>query len=144
MKTLKFAIAVFYDKDLNIVVQERGEASKSGEKYAFWGGQMASGETPQEAVERELIEELNYRPEELEYWGASSFTIKEKGKYYGYKLDFAIFISPTTPSLMSSSVLEGKGLVKLPIENVIKEKGFSKGVAAFMPKLKRDLEQKVH
>ena len=44
------AICVFYDKDLNIVVQERGGHSKAGEKYGFWGGQIEEGETKEQAM----------------------------------------------------------------------------------------------
>jgi len=41
------AIVIFYDDKENIIFQERGSASKTGEKYGSWGGQIESGETPE-------------------------------------------------------------------------------------------------
>lgn len=70
--TRHVAICVFYDQDLNIFVQERGSASKVGEKYGFWGGQLKEGETPEVAMRRELLEELDYEPKDLRYWGNHS------------------------------------------------------------------------
>ena len=142
MRVRDYAIVVFYDKDLNIAVQERGAASKMGEKYAFWGGQIENGETPKKAAIRELIEELSYRPKKLEYWGNYSFTITERGRYHGYLLNVSVFISPITLELEKTKVSEGSGLVKLSIEEVIQERGFLKGINKFMPKLKLFLEKK--
>jgi len=34
------AIVIFYDKEGNILVQERGSHSKIGEKYGMWGGRL--------------------------------------------------------------------------------------------------------
>jgi mutator protein MutT len=143
MSEITFAIAIFYDKDLNIIVQKRGTIAKMGEKYAFWGGRIEEGETPEQAVKRELIEELNYRPPELEYWGDYSYVVHQKGIYDGYKLNFYVFISPITPKVESLKVLEGEGIVKIPIQEAIEERGFLKGVPGFMPELKKYLQKRV-
>lgn len=59
------AVVVFHDKEGSLVFQKRGSASKIGEKYGFWGGQIKPGETPEEAMRRELREELGFVPEKL-------------------------------------------------------------------------------
>ena len=143
MKVREYSIVVFYDNHLNIAVQERGAFSKMGEKYAFWGGQREDGETPQKAAIRELREELNYRPKELEYWGDYSFRITERGRYHGLLLNVSVFISPITLELEKARINEGSGLVKLSIDEVIQERGFLKGICSFMPKLKLILEKRV-
>jgi hypothetical protein len=55
MQTHTVSICVFYDKKTkNIIIQERDENSRVGEKYAFWGGAMEKGETKEENIYTEL------------------------------------------------------------------------------------------
>ena len=132
MNVRKVAIAIFYDKDLNILVQERGEHSRLGEKYGFFGGRIREGETPRQAMERELLEEIGFVPEKLDYWLEDSYTWEKEGKYKGWLISCHVFLSPITPTLEKSKVLEGKGAVKMSLEEVIGEEGFPEGSTKFL------------
>lgn len=81
-------IAIFYDGKENIIFQERGSASKIGEKYGFWGGQIEAGETPE---------------------------------------------------LEAAEVHEGKGMIKMTIDEVIASHGFSIGGIEFLKIIKKKL-----
>ena len=138
-KERDYAIAVFYDDDLNIYVQERGGYTKMGEQYTFWGGMIEDGETPKDAIFRELEEELGLEPKNLEYWGDYSFVIQEEGKYKGYKLNVSVFITQVDSNFDKTEVKEGTSVVVFPIQKVINGEGFLKGMASFMPELQGHL-----
>ena len=62
----KISVILFYDKKGNILIQDRKQRSKWGEEYGFFGGAAEEGETPEETLKRELMEELELslnRPE---------------------------------------------------------------------------------
>ncbi len=54
----KVAVVIFYDNKSNILLQDRKNYSKHGEEYGFFGGKVEEGETPEQALKRELKEEL--------------------------------------------------------------------------------------
>jgi mutator protein MutT len=132
------AIVVFLDKDKNIVVQDRRGASKLGERYGFWGGQLNEGETPMQAIKRELKEELGYVPKKLDYWKKFSYTVREDSKHKGKMIDFHVFLSPITSELENAKVAEGKGMLKMNIDQVIKGEKFPEGSTNFLRYLKTD------
>jgi 8-oxo-dGTP pyrophosphatase MutT (NUDIX family) len=139
----KVAIVIFYDRDLNILVQERGKHSKQGEKYGFWGGGIEEGETPEQAVKREILEELNYHLKEIKYWGPYSFVIDSPGSDdYGEVFYGEIFLSPITQELIDSKVEEGSGKamvnIDLAIENPNREFGPT-SIKKYMSKVKEDI-----
>jgi len=55
------AIIILYDQDKKILLQHRAEdAERLPGYWAFFGGGIEAGETPERAVKRETLEELNY------------------------------------------------------------------------------------
>lgn len=54
----KFAVCAFIDKQGNVLLQDRTGISKYGEEWALFGGGIEGEETPQEAINREIREEL--------------------------------------------------------------------------------------
>jgi len=112
------AIVIFHDQK-NIILQERGVHAKMGEKYGFWGGGIEKKETPQQAIRRELIEELNYSPKTLEFWTDYSFTVTQPGPHHGLDITLHIFLSPITEELLSSKIEEGSGFVTLSIQEAL-------------------------
>jgi 8-oxo-dGTP pyrophosphatase MutT (NUDIX family) len=63
------AIAIFYDTQGRILLQER-DRPKYGEEWGIFGGGMEAGETKEQALRREIKEELDYDIEEYEYIGS--------------------------------------------------------------------------
>lgn len=133
------AVVVFYDQEGNIVVQKRGSASKLGEKYGLWGGQIEKGETPEQAIKRELQEELGFVPEKLDFWCNFSYIVSEEGKYNGWSINQSVFISPITLELEKAETHEGEGMIKMTIDEAINSRGFSIGGTEFLRKLKSEL-----
>ena len=139
VKTRNVAIAILIDDDLNILVQERGKHSKVGEKYGFWGGQIEKGETAEQAVRRELLEELGFVPEKLAYLGKFSYVVQEEGKYKDWLINFHAFLSPIISELEKATVSEGKSIVKMSFDEVAEGEGFPTGSTGFLKSLEGKL-----
>ena len=131
MKIRKVAIVAFID-DKSVIVQERGGHSKVGEKYGFWGGQIEEGETKEEAVRREMLEELGFIPKILTYLGKYPFIVKETGKFKGLRVEQFVFISPITQRLIKSKIKEGDGMVLIDLDKAIAGDGFIQGSTYFL------------
>lgn len=138
MPTRNVALALFTDGE-KVIIQERGKHSKVGEKYGFIGGEIEKGETKEEAIRRELQEELGLIPKNLKYIGTYPFFIQEEGKLKGWKINQVMFTSPITPEVEKANISEGKGLVKLTIEEVIDGSGFPIGSTGFLKKISNQL-----
>lgn len=109
MKLKTIAICVFYTKDKRILLQKRHSISKWGEEWGFWGGTLEKGETKEEALIREIEEELDYHLEKFYYLGNMNKTIKHvKGDYWN--LTCEIFVSEFNGDLTPFAVSEGDGL----------------------------------
>lgn len=113
------SLALFHDKE-SIIMQDRKSRSKYGERYGFWGGSTEEGETPIEAIKRELIEELNYKPSKLTYWQDYSFNVSDDN------ITLHLFLSPITPELLKSQVTEGDGMVRFSFGEVLASEKFDK------------------
>ncbi|MDP3093762.1 MAG: NUDIX domain-containing protein [bacterium] len=144
MPEIKVAIVVFYDKEGNVFVQERGkDVSKTGEKYGFWGGRIEKRETPKQALKRELKEELEFVPKKLDFFGIFSYKLiplkRKTVCSLGQKAKCWIFLSPVNRDLSKVKIKEGKGMLKMKIDKVIKGKGFPIGSVEFVKKVKKQL-----
>ncbi len=63
----KFITIIFYNKINQILLQDRTSISKWGEDWAIFGGHVESGETFEQALLREIKEELNYNLKKDEF-----------------------------------------------------------------------------
>ncbi len=54
------ASIIFFTRDKRIMLQERKDRNRFGEEWAFFGGRVEQGETPDEAIVREMREELEH------------------------------------------------------------------------------------
>lgn len=133
------AVIIFYDDELNVFLQDHGTHSKLGEKYGFWGGGIEEGETSEQALMRELGEELNYVPLEINYWGRFTFSVLSSGETYQGEM----FFSPITEELLNTKPKEGSGKIIVPLDQIIENKNNEIGPVTtdFLIKIKRDLQQ---
>jgi 8-oxo-dGTP pyrophosphatase MutT (NUDIX family) len=55
------SVIILYDQEKKILLQHRAEdAARLPGYWAYFGGGIEAGETPEQAVRREALEELNY------------------------------------------------------------------------------------
>ena len=106
MMKRRVSIVLFYDNKGNILLQDRRERSKIGEEYGFFGGQIEEGETPEEALKREIKEELGIDLEYFEYFKNLKQIIEEAD----LDLERTIFIAKM-PEVEKLDVKEGKPLI---------------------------------
>jgi 8-oxo-dGTP diphosphatase len=76
--------------------------------WALFGGHMDPGETPQQAVRRELREEINWQAPELPFW----FCHQDAQRIAHY------FKAELPLSLEQLTLLEGQDMVLAPLEEI--------------------------
>jgi len=143
----KVSVIIFYNKRGQILLQARsGDVSKSGEKWGFFGGGIDGDETPEQAIIREIKEELNYNLKKFTKIGEYEnqyFNLKQKNHR---KLFRTIFIAPLNQEIMNSKVIEGDGSKLFNIEETKELKlvpGDEKVIEIFENYLKNPNRQKV-
>lgn len=72
MKTRQIAAVIFYNNKNQIFLQDRTGYKTLGEHYGFFGGGIEAGETPEQALVREIKEELNYEISNFQFIGIFS------------------------------------------------------------------------
>jgi 8-oxo-dGTP diphosphatase len=78
MEKKQFASLILYDEAKRILLQHRtDDAPTLPGHWAFFGGQIEQGETPEQAVKREALEELGYALSNPRFWTAQQFIHQE-------------------------------------------------------------------
>lgn len=101
MEKRKVAIILFVDKD-RILLQDRREISKHGEEYGFFGGKIEHDETPEQALKREISEELGIDIKEFKIFKSYHQVIKEINR----DVVRNVFLAPM-PNIKDLKVEEG-------------------------------------
>ena len=123
-KNRDVAVVIFYDNNGNIGVQKRGSYSKVGEKYGLWGGKKEDGEYPQQAMERELTEELGIVPEKLVYWKDFTYVVDIEGDYKDWVINHNVFLSTLSSEVINATVSEGEAMEVMSFDQALKEPDF--------------------
>ena len=98
------AIVAFYDHTGRILLQERKDISKFGEEWGFFGGGVKPGETKDEALKREIKEELDYKLQEYEHLYSEDMQVTQT-----HRTLIHMFIAPLPP-LEQLTLQEGSDL----------------------------------
>lgn len=127
-KKLSCAAVIFFDRETGrVVLQKVGADGKYGDKQHFFGGKMEAGETPEETISRELTEELEYIPKEIEFWKKFVYTVEEKGNYFdGWHVTMNMFAAPITKELLVCPIHEGEGMIYMDCKEVLELPGWGK------------------
>lgn len=109
------AVIVPYDRSGRLLLQYRKFYSKYGEEWGLFGGGIEPGETPEEALARELAEELGWVPSEYEYVGM----FVDEMPLISKELEFHVFVAKM-PDISILKQREGDGMGILTIDQVKK------------------------
>ena len=78
---------ILYTKDGKVLLEDRGRINKHGEHWSFFGGSLKEGEAKEQALVREIKEELSFELKDFTYIGRYDYKPKEDlvVTYYMYK-----------------------------------------------------------
>lgn len=107
------AVIAFYDDQKRILFQDRHGISKAGEEWGFFGGTIETGETPEQALVREIREELGVHIAEFELL----MTLKHFRDTETYN-DVFLFIGPLGDLLTDAKQQEGRGMKLFPCSEI--------------------------
>jgi len=103
-KMIKRKVAtILFNTNGTILIQDRKTHSKHGEEYGFFGGKIEEDETPEQALKRELKEELNINIKDFKLFKHYSQLIPEINR----DVERWMYLSPI-PDLKKLKVSEGK------------------------------------
>ncbi len=144
MKTRNVAIIIFYDKEKRILLQDRRGINKLGEEWGFFGGEIKEGETPEQAIVREIKEELDFDLKQcryvLEYSCKFEESLKKKFPNFGFDAILCkVFIAPLKDNLSKFKQVEGKNMQLFSLEEAEKLKFPSEGDIEVIRRLKKVL-----
>jgi 8-oxo-dGTP diphosphatase len=109
---------IFYTDDGKLLLQDREGIAKFGEEYDFFGGGIEEDETPEEALARELKEEIDYVCANLKLYKVYEFKIDE----HNSRTEYTFFAK--APRLEEIKVLEGKKAVFMTLKEALSYKLF--------------------
>lgn len=101
---LKVSNIILYDSDKRFLLQHRSwDAERLPGYWAFFGGGIKEGESPENAIRREAFEEIGYNLIEPRLLVEQNFRIKGN---YGYMY---VFIEPFNGNKFELKLQEGQG-----------------------------------
>jgi 8-oxo-dGTP diphosphatase len=93
--------------------------------WGAFGGTIEEGESPKDALDRELIEEIGYCPEELKFFGQVN---KDQ-----QKLNIHMFHSSMGVSLSKLRLMEGVDMGLFTVEEILSKNLYSKKLGDVFP-----------
>ena len=112
----RVAVIIFYDEKKRILLQDRKSISKFGEEWGFFGGGIENDETPEEAVVREVKEELDYQLNNYSFLKEVHYVTSE------FNITLYAFIAPLKDKLKKFNQKEGKKMKLYSLEQAKKLK----------------------
>lgn len=78
MKKISCAGVIFLTDENNILLEDRRRINKHGEEWSFFGGSVEKGETHEEAMKREIQEEMGFEIKDYKYFKKYTFIPSNK------------------------------------------------------------------
>jgi 8-oxo-dGTP pyrophosphatase MutT (NUDIX family) len=135
------AVLIFIDSEGNILLQERGYYSKTGEKHGYFGGNIEKGEKPKDCLIRELKEEIDYIPPRIRFWKKIEFLCTAEGKCKNQVVAVYIFVSPLTKEAEEVRVYEGEGVIKTTLNKELESENITGGYEIVLKEIKNHLAE---
>ena len=120
MRERKVSIIVFYDEQKRILLQKRSP-NAHGVEWAFFGGGIDPGETPEQAVVRETKEELGH--DLHDYRCIGTFHNQQSADF---AVELNVFVAPLCDYLDKFVLGEGEGMQLFSFEEALKLKMYPK------------------
>ncbi|MFH1401099.1 MAG: NUDIX domain-containing protein [Nanoarchaeota archaeon] len=98
------SIIIFYDKQGRILLQDRQGISKGGELWGFFGGGIEPGETKEQALVREIKEELEFDIQEYDFLKMYDVIFDDKHRV------ISAFLAPIRDHESKFRQIEGSGM----------------------------------
>jgi mutator protein MutT len=100
------AVVALYDEERRILLQDRKGISKAGEEWGFFGGGIESGETPEQALVREIKEELNVTLRTFTFFRRYKVFLLDNESYN----EIFLFVAPLGDLLKNAKQTEGRAM----------------------------------
>ncbi len=114
------ATILFYTPERKILLQDRKSISKFGEGWGPFGGSVEEGEFPEEAIKREIMEELEFELKDFRLLNRYNLYVNNLDGTR-MKLFESVYISPF-PGFDKLTLREGDGMELFEIGEVRKLK----------------------
>lgn len=119
-----------------IVLQRRSGATKFGPgKLGLFGGHVEDGETPEDAVKREIVEETSLKPEDLNIAFVKDFLLKAD---QDYPKDRHTHLFKGMVRDLNFKVKEGNKAEVYPFEEVLRRSDLTVGVQHILKEIDKE------
>ncbi len=108
------AVIAFYDDQGRILLQDRHAITETRAQWGFFGGGIESGETPEQALKREIQEELGFNLEEFEFLNNHKVILPD-GESYNKIWQF---VGPLKIGLQEMEQREGRSMKLFTLDEV--------------------------
>lgn len=115
------AAAIIFTADGRYLMQLRDDKPglRAPGHWGLFGGGVEAGETPREALVRELEEELEFTPACATWFAETFVTVPQFNVEPTHKIFFSVRIAPQDMGLMRQH--EGAGMALMTVEEILRE-----------------------
>lgn len=118
MERISCSGVIFVTDKKKILLEDRGRINKHGEEWSFFGGSIEQGETHEQAMKREIKEEMGYEIQNYKYFNKYTFIPSNNPDL---ELTYYMYIAPA-PDIHSLNIHKKAGINEFHPEEALKLK----------------------